>query len=218
MRTPIPTLATLAALLLAAPALADRTQVFSLVGADCGDCGAEAQAVLKKLKGVKKTSWDRDKVELTAVLADGVKDEQLVAAIAAAKHEFHLEVGPGKGAYLPPAKWPEGADVQIVTKDGSAVGPLEKLRVPGKTTVFDFYADWCGPCRVVDGRLRQLVGTRDDVAVRKLNVVRFDTPLAKELGARLKALPYVIVYSPDGRRTEIVGDAPAKLAAALGAK
>ena len=42
------------------------------------------------------------------------------------------------------------------------------------------------------------------------------TPLAKELGPRLKALPYVIVIAPNGKRTEIVGLAPAKLLAALG--
>lgn len=197
---------------------ADRTQVYSVVGADCAECGGEAQAVLKKLKGVRRSSFDRDKVELTVVLADGVTDAQVVAAIRAAKKEFTLEVGPGKGAYLPPEKWPEGADVQILTRDGSAIGPLEKLRVPGKTTVFDVYADWCGPCRVVDGRLREAAATRSDLAVRKLNVVRFDTPLAKELGPRLTALPYVIVFSPSGRRTEIVGDQPAKLAAALATK
>ena len=55
-----------------------------------------------------------------------------------------------------------------------------------------------------------------DVAVRKLNVVGFQTPLARELGRRLTALPYVVVFAPDGKRTEIVGADLGKLASALG--
>lgn len=45
----------------------------------------------------------------------------------------------------------------------------------------------------------------------------FDTPLARELGARFEALPYVIVFSPAGKRTEIQGIDFDKLDRALGA-
>jgi thiol-disulfide isomerase/thioredoxin len=125
--------------------------------------------------------------------------------------------GPGHGAYLPPASWPEGLDVATLTDNGGAVGPLESLRVAGKYTVFDVYADWCGPCRVVDEHLRAVAAARPDLAVRKLNVVNFKTPLAKSLGSKLKALPYVVVFAPDGRRTDITGLALDRLDAALGA-
>jgi thiol-disulfide isomerase/thioredoxin len=83
------------------------------------------------------------------------------------------------------------------------VGPLDKLRVADKFTVFDVYADWCGPCRDVDKKLREIVSRRPDVAVRKLNVVDFDSPLARDLGIEL--LPHVIVYTPMGKKTEIHG-------------
>lgn len=102
-------------------------------------------------------------------------------------------------------KYPPGADLAVLTKDGSAVGGLEKHRVEGKYTVFDIYAEWCGPCRLVDDRLREIVAARSDVAVRKLNVVDFDTPLARELGPSFEALPYVVVFSPRGKRADIQG-------------
>ena len=125
-------------------------------------------------------------------------------------------VWPGHGAYLPAEKYPAGSDMKVLSKDGSAVGKLDKLRVPDKYTVFDVYAEWCGPCRFVDARLREVVATRKDVAVRKLNVVDFDTPLAKELGSRIEALPYVIVFDAAGKRTDIVGADFDKLDKALG--
>ena len=102
-------------------------------------------------------------------------------------------------------KYPEGADVLTLTNDGSAVGPLARLRVKGKYTVFDVYADWCGPCRLVDGYLKELLGRRRDIAVRKLNVVTMDSPLGLELGPDFDALPYVVVFSPDGERNDVVG-------------
>ena len=204
--------------LLAAPARAERTQVFSVQGADCGDCGKEILATLKKTKGVKRASWDLYKVEISAVLADGVTDDQVVRAIQSASKEFTALVGAGQGRYLPQGKYPERADVVVLTESGAAVGPLEKLRVPGKYTVFDVYADWCGPCRGVDGYLRDVTSNRNDVAVRKLNVVRFDTALARSFGPRLRALPYLIVFDPDGRRTEITGFDLKRLGAALRAK
>jgi thiol-disulfide isomerase/thioredoxin len=104
-----------------------------------------------------------------------------------------------------PAAWPPGADVKTLSADGSAVGRLERHRVPDKYTVFDLYADWCGPCRLVDAHLREVLAERRDVAVRKLNVVDFDSPLALEMGPDFETLPYLVVFSPGGRRTDILG-------------
>jgi thiol-disulfide isomerase/thioredoxin len=104
-------------------------------------------------------------------------------------------------------EYPSGADFAILTHDGSKVGPLAKHRVPGKFTVFDVYADWCGPCRIVDAHLREIVSRRSDVAVRKLNVVDFESPLAVELGPFLNELPTVVVFSPEGKRTNVKGAA-----------
>jgi thiol-disulfide isomerase/thioredoxin len=123
--------------------------------------------------------------------------------------------GAGQGAYQPHESYPSGADVITLSPDGRAVGSLERQRVAGKHTVFDVYADWCGPCRLVDARLREIVGQRSDVAVRRLNVVSFETPLAGELGPDFQALPYLILFSPSGKRTDIEGADFAKLDKAL---
>ena len=117
-----------------------------------------------------------------------------------------------------PSPYPPGADVKTLSRKGQAVGPLERLRVADKYTVFDFYADWCRPCRLVDAYLRDLLAGRADVAVRKLNVVDFDSPLAREMGRDFDSLPYVVVFAPGGARTDVTGFDPAALDAALGVK
>lgn len=187
--------------LTAAPARADRVQVYSIQGADCATCGDKVRLELKKVKGVKKADFDIHKVELTVRLEDGVPDSEVLAA--AERAGLRAVVGAGQGSYLPHEAYPAGADVQELNKEGAAVGPLARLRVPDKFTVFDVYADWCGPCRDVDARLREVVAERKDVAVRKLSVVDFDSPLALELN--IETLPFVVVFTPEGKKTEIRG-------------
>ena len=202
-----------AAVLCPGLAHADRVQVFSIHAADCAHCADKIDRALARLKGVKETEFDTRKVELTVRLGDGVADEAVIAAIASAG--LTAVAGAGKGAYLPGDGYPPGADVRLLSPDGRAVGSLERQRVPGKHTVFDVYADWCGPCRLVEARLRELLAERSDIAVRRLNVVDFESPLAGELGPDFEALPYLVVFSPSGRRTDINGADFARLDRAL---
>jgi hypothetical protein len=51
-------LAVLVSLFVTRTASADRVQVYSVQGADCGKCGAEIRPYLKKVEGVKKWTFD----------------------------------------------------------------------------------------------------------------------------------------------------------------
>ena len=211
-------LATILSMLLTSPAWADRVQVFSVQGFTCDGCASELAPHLKKVKGIKKWSFDGKTYEYTMTLADGFTDDALIAVFK--EQGYRAIVGPGQGqgqgpdAYKP-EPYPDHVDLKVVTTTGEPAGPLERHRVDGKYTVLDFYADWCGPCREVDKRLREVVAVRGDVAVRRLNVVDFDSPLARELGTRLDALPYLVVFSPAGKRSDVSGLDLKKLDAAL---
>jgi len=91
------------------------------------------------------------------------------------------------------------ADVKLLSSKGEDVGDLAALVVPGKVTIFDFYADWCAGCREIDVHANQVLNSRDDVAVRKLNVVDWDTPVAKRHLSGISGLPYVVVYGKSGQ-------------------
>ena len=67
--------------LAAVPSFAERVQVFSVQGADCAECADKIRGELKKTKGVGKVEFDKQKVELTVKLDDGVADDAVVAAV-----------------------------------------------------------------------------------------------------------------------------------------
>jgi thiol-disulfide isomerase/thioredoxin len=85
--------------------------------------------------------------------------------------------------------------MQVAIADGRDV-PL--VPVPGKITVFDFWAPWCEPCGVVDHELAEVVRRHpDDIAVRKVNIVEVDSPAARRyLGPA--TLPHLKVFGRDG--------------------
>ena len=90
------------------------------------------------------------------------------------------------------------ADVKTIVEKGEDLPSLEAHLVPGKVTVFDFYADWCAPCRTIDAHMFEKLNARSDIALRKINVVSWETPIAKRYMAKAAGLPYVVVYGKDG--------------------
>ena len=46
----------------------------------------------------------------------------------------------------------------------------EKVINSSKPVLLDFYADWCGPCRMVGPIIEEIANERDDIAVGKINV------------------------------------------------
>lgn len=176
--------------------------VLSVTGLDCAECGDAIIAELRKEAGVREAAFDRRKVEVTVSAAPGTAPARLTAAVARAG--YAATVGPGRGAYLPSVEFPPGSDVVFLTKTGDDVGDLARQLVPGKFTVFDFYAEWCGPCREVDGHMKKLLAERPDVAYRKLNIVDWDTPLAQRHLGSAAELPFLVVHGPDGSRRGVV--------------
>jgi thiol-disulfide isomerase/thioredoxin len=68
--------------------------------------------------------------------------------------------------------------------------------------VFDFYADWCGPCHDVDRHMHALLAQDKGLAYRRINIVSWDSEVAKHHLAGAKGLPFVIVFDKHGRELE----------------
>ena len=72
----------------------------------------------------------------------------------------------------------------------------QELIVPGKFTIVDFYADWCGPCKAIEPYLKDLAKDQR-IAVRKVDIVNWNSPVAQQWN--LRSIPNMRVYDPDGR-------------------
>jgi thiol-disulfide isomerase/thioredoxin len=179
------------------------TTVISLQGIDCESCGSR---VIKALgtNGVYATSFDRTAAELTVQYdATQLSVADMLATVTAQGY-IGIE-GAGHGAYIPKVAFDPGLDVQEIAKAGEVV-ELEPHLAAGKVTVFDFYADWCAACREVDLHMYKVLAEHDDVALRKLDIVDWDSELAKRHMRTATSLPYVIVYGHDGKKVaEISG-------------
>jgi thiol-disulfide isomerase/thioredoxin len=107
-----------------------------------------------------------------------------------------------------------GLDERELARGGQLV-PLAP--VPGRITVFDFWADWCVPCVALDRELAQVARRHpEDVAVRKIEVVDTDSPAwAAYLAPGGFQLPHVKLYGRDGKLVWERSGSPAALAAAV---
>ena len=47
---------------------------------------------------------------------------------------------------------------------------FEQVKNSGKVVLLDFYADWCGPCRMVSPLVDEIAEEREDIIVGKINV------------------------------------------------
>ena len=73
------------------------------------------------------------------------------------------------------------------------------------TTLVDFYADWCGPCRMVSPIVDEIAEERRDVTVGKVNVDD-ENGLAMKYG--VMSIPTLIVFKDGQEKTRIVGARP----------
>lgn len=193
-----------------------KTTVISFPDLDCSDCGEDMARALIAQDGVYKTSFDKRRAELSVVADPKLDALALAQTKKPADEAWHMVLGAGKGKYLPWEKPKEGSDVVQVAVDGADVPDLAPHLAKGKTTIVDFSAPWCEPCRTLDAHVLKLVAERPDLAYRKLDVGDWDTPLGARYLKGVKELPYVLVFDASGKQVEsLSGLDLAKLDAAL---
>ena len=67
---------------------------------------------------------------------------------------------------------------------------LEEIKNLNKTVLIDFYANWCGPCKMLAPIIDQIAEEREDIIVGKVNVDD-ETALAEEFG--VFSIPTLVV-------------------------
>ena len=75
----------------------------------------------------------------------------------------------------------------------------------GDPVLVDFWAPWCGPCRVIAPHLEELAGERDDLRIVKLNV---DDNPETAAAYNVMSIPTMLLFKHGEVAHQIVGALP----------
>ena len=73
------------------------------------------------------------------------------------------------------------------------------------TILVDFYADWCGPCKMVSPIVDEIANERPDITVIKVNVDEHSS-LASQYG--VFSIPTLITFKDGKEKARMVGYKP----------
>ena len=88
--------------------------------------------------------------------------------------------------------------VIIISKENFASEVLNS----NKPVLLDFYADWCGPCRMVGPIVSEIANERSDVKVGKINVDE-QPELASQF--QVMSIPMLAVIKNGKLENQVVG-------------
>lgn len=188
----------LLALATAGPAFAD-TLTFKVVGIDCAACAPPIVKALESVEGVKSARVDVKAKTASVDVPAGFDRQKLRAAVSNAGFEAVFPGEKPRDIAPLPSDVAKSLDIRTYT-DGRRID-IPAAIAPGKVTIVDFYADWCGPCNVLEARLEHLMnGGKPNLALRRVNIGKWDNAAAKQATElRAEALPYIRVYDARGK-------------------
>ncbi len=75
----------------------------------------------------------------------------------------------------------------------------------GKTVLIDFWATWCGPCRMIAPIVEEIAAERDDIIVGKIDV---DQEMELAMQFRITSIPTLVLMKNGEVAATLVGYRP----------
>ncbi len=95
------------------------------------------------------------------------------------------------------------ADLVTVTDANFA----ETVEASPKAFLLDFWAPWCGPCRMMEPVLKEIAAENDTITVGKLNVDENPTVATKH---DILSIPTLLIFKDGAVVKKLVGAMPKK--------
>ena len=81
----------------------------------------------------------------------------------------------------------------------------EEVMESQKKVLLDFWAPWCGPCRMISPVLEEIAAERPDITVAKVNV---DEEMELAMEFRVASIPMLVVVNNGQVQSKSVGARP----------
>ena len=123
---------------------------------------------------------------------------------------FFREKGPGKGNLNPVISTTAGGAPSagyVINKEnpGQEID-IQDFVQSNKITIFDFYSEYCGPCKRISPKLKLLDRRREDIIIHQVDINRpgirgidWGSPVARQYN--LRSVPYFMIYDSSGSLT-----------------
>jgi len=170
-----------------------QSYTFTVEGMTCDGCAQGLTEALQTLEGVESVSVDYNTKTAKVIASSEVTIQTIKTAVKDRNFEALFE----DETMLKPLTEEEkkGLDI-VVVKGGSKIKFKDHL-AEGKITIFDFYADWCGPCRVFSPKVERYIKDNPNVSLRKVDIVTWKSELSKQLTKdyQMPALPFILIFN-----------------------
>lgn len=80
------------------------------------------------------------------------------------------------------------------------------MKIPNGTVLVDFWAEWCGPCKMIAKDLTAIENEVKDLTVLRLNVDEVERSILIEYG--VQSIPTLILLQDGVEVKRVVGAAP----------
>ena len=175
----------------------ENTYTFRIEGMTCDNCANTATRALSNMEGVVSANVVFDSKTATVVTNNSVTRKDLEQKIK----EINFEPLFDDQSLAPPLTDQEKEKLDIRVVKGGGKIKMKEYLTNGKVTIFDFYADWCGPCRVFSPKLERLMMNHPNLALVKVDIVDWNSTLSKQLTKdyQFPSLPFVLIFDDGGK-------------------
>ena len=170
---------------------------FFVAGMSCGGCAKSATKALEKISGLYEVKVDFDSKRAIVNADREITRREVREALGTLGFEARF---PGDVVVLVLSE-EEKTNLDIKTASQGEAIRLKDHLAAGKITIFDYYADWCGPCHLLTPKLERLLLKYGNLALRKVDISNWESEVAKQAAREfgLPGLPYVRIYGPKGK-------------------